>query len=108
MISQIDIVVGLVLMVAGFLFGMTRIGKAFGVLMIATFLFNIVYSYWTLKDYVFWLSWNGQIIEAMDVTMNWFVYWLFKAIMLSLPPGAGYLVGLTFSGFDSRYDSGVV
>ncbi len=70
--------------------------------MVVIFLLNLGYSYWTLKDYVFWLSKNGQIIEVMDITMNWFIYWLFKAITLSLPPGAGYFVGLMFSGFDSR------
>jgi len=108
MISQVDILIGLVLMIVGFLFGMTRIGKVFAAVMVGIFMFNLWYSYWSLKDYVFWLSWNDQVIEAMDITINWFIYWLFKAIMLSLPPGAGYFVGLAFSGFDSRYDGRVV
>lgn len=109
MISQTDILVGLVLMLAGFLFGMTRVGKAFAAVMVGIFMFNLGYSYWTLKDYVFWLSKNGQVIEAMNITMSWLMYWLFKAIMLSLPPGAGYFVGLAFSGSEKRYfNKGIV
>ena len=108
MISQTDILIGLVLMVAGFLFGMTRAGRAFGILATAVFLFNLCYSYWTLKEYIYWLSWNGQIIEAVDVTMNWFVYWLLKAIMASLPLGVGYFVGLALPKFENEYYGRVV
>ena len=108
MINQTDVLIGLVLFIIGVFLGTTRVGKTFAAVMVGSFIFNLCYSYWTLKDYVFWLSWNDQVIEAMDITINWFIYWLFKAIMLSLPPGAGYFVGLAFSGFDSRYDGRVV
>jgi len=70
--------------------------------MIVVFLSSMIYSYWCLKDYVFWLSWSGQTIKAIDIITNWLVYWLQKAIFVLLPPGVGYFAGLVVSGFDSQ------
>jgi len=103
MINQTDVLIGLVLFIIGVFLGTTRVSKTFAAVMVGSFIFNLGYSYWTLKDYVFWLSWNGQVIEAMDITINWFIYWLFKAIMLSLPPGFGYLVGLVLQDSGNIY-----
>ena len=87
MLTQFEIFIAVILFIVGIIFGTTRVGKIFSIILVGMFLLSLLYSYCTTSNHIFLLVQSGETVKAFKITANWVVYWLWNTVLFRLPPG---------------------
>mgnify|MGYP000430347480 CR=1 FL=1 len=84
-----NIWIGVILLILGFFFGLTRAGKALAALYALIFIIRLGFSYFTSLPEV--------KAGNLDTVKNFIIFWILELVKYYLPPGIGYLAGDSLS-----------
>lgn len=84
-----NIWIGVILLILGFFFGVTRAGKALAVLYALIFIICLGFSYFTSLPEV--------KAGNLDTVENFTIFWILELVKYYLPLGIGYLAGDSLS-----------